>query len=85
MNELQRAKLIQEEHDAMMKTHGGDRRSGGFSSVQNELLKSEPIGGVGHNKTRFQIAAEHNMAPAAVQRAVFVGRGIDKAAEVDPE
>ena len=87
MNEMQRLKLIQEEHDARMKMRGAPagNQNAKKQSVQNEHFESNPDSGVSRNKTRLQVAADHNMAPASVQRAVFVGRGIDKAATVDPE
>lgn len=78
MNEIQRAKLIQEQNDAMMKSHGGDRKSEQVekSSDENHLLK---------NTTRKKIAEEHGITEWEVQKSVEMGRGIDKAAEVDPD
>lgn len=82
MNEIQRAKLIQEEHDAKQKSHGGDRRSEEFSSGENIHLKKTEVK---NGKTRSIIAREHGITPGEVKTAVEVGRGIDRAAEVDPE
>ena len=91
MNEFQRMKLIQEEHDARQRTHGGDRRSEDFSSGENHHLKSEAEQNAlnfckeNRMKTRAEIATEHNISPDKVRAAVEVGRGIDRAAEVDPD
>lgn len=85
MTPIQRDKLIQEEHDARQRTQGGTganqytakkEQSGGFVHSANEAP--------GRNKTRSIIAVEHNIPLGAVKTAVQVGRGIDRAAEVDP-
>ena len=82
MNEMQRMKLIQEENDARQKSHGGDRRSEHFSTDEIHQLN----GGKGKSTgVRAVIAKEHNISEAAVQSAVEVGRGIDRAAAVVPE
>lgn len=72
MNEIQREKLLQEEHDAKKMSLGGDRKSNdGFHHLKNP--------------TRKEVASEHNITEHQVQIAVEVGRGIDRAAEIDPE
>lgn len=71
-------KLIQEEHDAVQNSHGGDRRSSEFSSGENfHLKKSEP-------STRKVIAEEHGITEGAVKTAVEFGRGLDAADAVVP-
>lgn len=97
MNEFQRMKLLQEEHDARQKTHGGDRGTlrdsfGHFTaSGENDHLPSEVEQNAlnfckeNRMKTRAEIAIEHNISPEKVRAAVEVGRGIDRAAEVDPD
>ena len=88
MTELQRMKLIQEEHDARQKTQGGTganqytvkKQSGKnlhFATTEDKELY--------HNKTRATIAKEHSIPVGAVKTAVEVGRGIDRAAKVDPD
>ena len=67
-------KLLQEEHDAVQKSYGGDRRSDEFSSGENLHLK----------KTRAMIADEHGIAEGTVKAAVEFGRGLDAAEEVVP-
>ena len=75
MNETQRDKLVQEEHDARLKSVSRNA-SGKFSPMD----QNDPP-----ERTRDLVAKEHGMSPAAVMRAVESGRGIDKAAEVDPD
>lgn len=82
MTELQRMKLIQEENDAKQKSHGGDRRSEEFSTDEIHQLNQAKGKSTG---LRAVIAKEHGISESAVQTAVEVGRGIDKAAKVDPE
>lgn len=67
-------KLLQEEHDAVQKSYGGDRRSDEFSSGENLHLK----------KTRAMIADEHGITEGTVKAAVEFGRGLDAAEEVVP-
>lgn len=85
MNEIQRAKLLQEEYDARLNTRGGDHKSEQFMNqkVENRLIDSDKT--AEKNPVRHAVAVEHNLNPSAVRDAVFVGRGIDKAAEVDPD
>lgn len=85
MNEIQRAKLLQEEYDARLNTRGGDHKSEQFMNqkVENRLIDSGKT--AEKNPVRHAVAVEHNLNPSAVRDAVFVGRGIDKAAEVDPD
>lgn len=85
MTELQRAKLIQEEYEARKHTVGA---ADGFRGNQHTKVVSEEIHHLPNDKTpklRAEIAKEHNVAESVVQTAVEVGRGIDKAAAVDPE
>lgn len=92
MNEMQKMKLIQEEYEARKKSWGGDR--GNQYTVASEeivhLANDEPEtifkGSPGkEQKLRPTIAKEHGISEGIVQTAVEVGRGIDRAAEVDPE
>ena len=93
MTELQRMKLIQEEHDARQKTSGGQvgnknaQKQGGeihhLVSDEPEVVKHGSEGK--ELKTRPTIAKEHGITESEVKTAVEVGRGIDKAAEIDPE
>ena len=76
LSEVERAMLIAEELEATSKSQGGDRRSYDFSNDQNGHLKG---------RTRAVIAKEHGIGEGSVQRAVEMKRGIDKAAEVDPD
>lgn len=85
LTELQRMKLIHEEHDARQHSAGGQigntnaqKRSGEIHHFVSEAEHK-------NNKTRAEIAEEHHITPNAVRVAVEVGRGIDRAAEVDPE
>lgn len=78
MNELQRSKLIQEEYEA--KQH-----SEAFKGNQYTQSGDGQKGQQQKNPTRQEIAAEHNITEKAVRTAVEVGRGIDRAAAVDPE
>lgn len=86
MTSIQRDKLIQEEHDARQHSLGA---SDGFRGNQYvKVLSGENVHlaneAPGRNKTRSIIAEEHNIPLGAVKNAVQVGRGIDRAAEVDP-
>lgn len=82
MTEVQRDKLLHEEYEARQKSHGGDRRSDQFSTDENHQMKNSKGKSTG---VRSVIAKEHNISEAAVQTAVEVGRGIDRAAKVDPD
>lgn len=77
MTPMQKEKLIQEEHDARQKSWGGDRKSSGEI---HHLINENPKA----NKIRKEIAKEHNITENAVRTAVEIGRGIDRAADVDP-
>lgn len=86
MTEIQRMKLIQEEHDARQKSWGGDRKSSG-EILHLKPEEPEPVkhGSSGKElKTRPTIAKEHGITEGAVKAAVEVGRGIDKAEKVAP-
>ena len=83
MTELQRMKLIQEEYEARKHT---------VTNVMGVNQHAKEVGGENlhqpkENKTpkvRAEIAEEHKIPEGAVKAAVEVGRGIDRAAEVDP-
>lgn len=77
MTELQRMKLIQEQSDAEQKSMQRDEFGRFAPSGENHLAVKNP-----HRK---KIAEEHNISENVVRTAVEVGRGIDRAAEVDPE
>lgn len=79
---MQKEKLIQEEHDARQHSVGAPignqnakKQSGEIHHFDSENPKA--------NKIRKEIAKEHNITENAVRTAVEVGRGIDRAAEVD--
>ena len=72
-------KLIQEEHDAKMKGRGGDHKSEDFKNQSGEIPHFEK------NMTRTEVAKEHHISQDAVRSAVEVGRGLDRAGEVDPK
>ena len=92
MTELQRMKLIQEEHDARQKSVGapiGNKNAqkqfgqiGQIKSDEPELVRNGKPGK--ENTTRPTIAKEHGISEKAVRTAVEVGRGIDKAESVVP-
>lgn len=93
MTELQRIKLIQEEYEARQKTSGGQignknaekqvGQKGQVVSDEPEIIRNGKPGK--ENTTRPTIAKEHGISEKAVRTAVEVGRGIDRAAEIDPE
>lgn len=89
MNEIQRAKLIQEEYEARNRGIGGSKgfRGNQYTNlVTGEILQlPESEGENNLPVTRIAIAQEHGIGQGAVKSAVEVGRGIDKAAEVDPD
>ena len=78
MTPIQKDKLIQEEHDAEQKSIARNE-SGQFAKPKGQ------IGPTVDHGTRKKIATEHNITEKAVRTAVEVGRGIDRAASVDPE
>lgn len=81
MNEIQRAKLLQEEYEARKNTSAfkGNQyvTSGGEENLHKQNNHSP--------KLRMEMMKEHNIGAYEMQTAVEVGRGIDRAAEVDPE
>lgn len=85
MTELQRMKLLQEEHDARQKSWGGTGANQFTVKQSGKTLHSASVtdAELYNNKTRATIAMEHNITAGAVKTAVEVGRGIDRAAEVD--
>lgn len=80
LTDIQMVKLLQEEHDARKRIQGGTGANQYTSEQSGEIHHSAK-----DNKIRQEIATEHGITPAAVRTAVEVGRGIDKAATVDPE
>ena len=86
MTELQKIKLIQEEHDARQKTIGGQLgnqnakkqigQNGQVVSDEPELVRNGKPGK--ENITRPTIAKEHGISEKAVRTAVEVGSGIDR-------
>ena len=67
MNEIQRAKLLQEEYDARLNTRGGDHKSEQFMNqkVENRLIDSGKT--AEKNPVRHAVAVEHNLNPSAVR------------------
>ncbi|MBO5967455.1 MAG: hypothetical protein J6S14_03020 [Clostridia bacterium] len=97
MNEMQRMKLMQEEYEARQhsekfKGNQHTAKSGGEeihhhqdeNLIDGSAIPFEYKTGK-EPKTREILAKEHNVSPGIIQTAVEVGRGIDRAAEVDPE
>ena len=83
MNEIQRAKLLQEEYEARKKTSGGQL---GNKNAQKRSEENLHLVSADHSpKLRMEMMKEHNIGAYEMQTAVEVGRGIDRAAEVDPE
>lgn len=77
LNDLQKAKLVQEEHDATQKAWGGERGNQYTApSGQSEHLPQP--------KTREVIAKEHGLSESTVQRNVAFGRGVDAGEKVSP-
>lgn len=93
MTELQRMKLIQEEHDARQRASGFQKGHPQYKPYGGEIhhhTTDDPEivrhGAPGKQmKTRPTIAKEHNISESEVKTAVEVGRGIDRAAKVDPD
>lgn len=96
MTELQRMKLYQEEYEArqhseQFKGNQYTAKSGGEeirhhqaeNLVDGSAIPFEYKTGK-EPKTREILAKEHNVSPWAIQTAVEVGRGIDRAEEVVP-
>ena len=84
MNDLQRAKLIQEEYDARKRTIGA---ADGFRGNQYKKVVSEENLHLPNEKApklRTEIAKEHNINEGTVQSSVEWGRGLDAAEEVAP-
>lgn len=77
MDEIQRAKLIQEQSDAELKSV--QRDAAGRFAPGDENHRT------GKNPHRKKIAEEYGITEWEVQKSVEMGRGIDKAAEVDPD
>lgn len=98
MTEFQRMKLYQEEYEARQKSVTNATGRNQYSKEVGEEILHQPnenlIDGSAipfeyktgkEPKTREILAKEHNVSPGTIQTAVEVGRGIDKAAEVDPD
>lgn len=96
MTELQRMKLYQEEYEArqhseQFKGNQYTAKSGG-DEIRHHQAENLVVGSAipfeyktgKEPKTREILAKEHNVYPSTIQTAVEVGRGIDRAAEVDP-
>ena len=86
MNEIQKAKLLQEEYEARKHTVGA---ADGFRGNQYTKVVGEEnlhLPKVDKSpKLRAEMMKEHNIGAYEMQTAVEVGRGIDRAAEVVPE
>ena len=82
LGEMERIKLMHEEYEATQKSSGGQIGNKNAEKRGDEIHHF--VSG-GNNKTRKFIAHEHGVSEHQVQTAVEVGRGIDKAAEVDPD
>ena len=80
MNEMQRAKLLQEEYEARKNTSSfkGNQyvTSGGEENLHQQNGKAP--------KLRLEMMKEHNIGAYEMQMAVEVGRGIDRAEEAVP-
>lgn len=97
MTELQRMKLYQEEYEARQKSSGfqpGNQYAAKHGEeilhhVSENLIDGSAIPFEYKNgkepKTREILAKEHKVSPGTIQTAVAVGRGIDRAAKIDPE
>lgn len=82
INEATWMKLIQEEHDAMVKSEGapvGNNRASKQLGENNQVVFRKD-----RNQTREFIAKEHNTSPAKVRYAVEFGRGLEEAEKVSP-
>ena len=80
LTDEQKTVLIGEMYKARKHTHGGNRRSGEFSSNQNDNLKTQK-----QNRVANQIADELNVSPASVVRAEMYVNGLDAIREEEPE
>lgn len=87
MTEMQRMKLIQEEYDAVRKSVGAAIGNKNAQKQFDEIHQIELCRNGKHGKeniTRPTIAKEHGISEAYVQTSVEIGRGIDRAEEVEP-
>ena len=80
LNEAMRDKLMQEEHDAIVKSVGAP--IGNQNRKQSD--QSGQIESTRKTSTRLEIAKEHGVGEGTVQRAIEFGRGLDKAEAVVP-
>ncbi len=99
MTEIQKMKLIQEEYEARQKSVGAQKGNTNAKKqigeipqvVFTDLLTGEekplpPAKNPGKEPTtRNILAEEHKISSDDVRTAVEVGRGIDRAAKIDPE
>ena len=74
----QRTVLIGEAYKAQKLSRGGDRKSEGFSSPQNEDLKNRKI------RTSDMVASAFGVGKATVERAEQFLDGLNAAEEVVP-
>ena len=84
MTEMQRMKLIQEEYEARKHTITNALGTNQHTKVDGGEIYHQPNADK-TPKVRAEIAEEHKIPEGAVKTAVEVGRGIDRAAEVDPD
>lgn len=75
----QRMMLIGEKAIARMNSHGGDRKSSGFSSRQKDDLKKSPM------KTHDVIAKELGIGTKTVDRSICFVKGIKAITDISPE
>lgn len=84
LTELQKMKLLQEEYEARKKTIGGQA---GNKNAEKRSEENHHIVSANDKspKLRAEMVKEHGVTDWEMQTAVEVGRGIDRAAEVDPD
>lgn len=85
ITEIQRMKLLQEEHDARKKSIGAPTGNQNAKKQSGEIHQINSAKNPKANQIRAELADEHRVTESEVRTAVEVGRGIDRAAEVDPE
>ena len=80
LNEVMRDKLMQEEHDARVRSVTNPVGKNQYSKVDDDQSGQQPR----KTSTRLEIAKEHGVGEGTVQRAIEFGRGLDKAEAVVP-
>jgi cupin superfamily acireductone dioxygenase involved in methionine salvage len=85
VSEIQRMKLLQEEHDARKKTQGTNNQYVQAKKSENGETHQFRSNNPKANQIRAELANEHDITESEVRTAVEVGRGIDRAASVDPD